>query len=98
MDEPNAEPAAPVACGAEPPALRELKGLVAKAKRGDVTVLPRIREILDHHAEVWQHLGDVDRLVTRAWAERLGGDAFSTEVIKRKAEQLRSELEGDSPT
>ena len=35
--------------------------LVGKAQGGDATVLPRLRQVLGEHPEVWQHLGDVGR-------------------------------------
>jgi hypothetical protein len=58
-----------------------------------------MRAILDGHPEVWQSVADLERVVVRSWAELLGGDdPFSVEAVRRKAESLRAELEGDSPT
>lgn len=83
----------------QPTAATELKGLVERAKSGDVTALPRLRELLDQHPEVWQHVGDLERIVVRSWADLLAGDnPLALEAIKRQAEQLRAELEGKSPT
>ncbi len=66
---------------------------------GDVHVLRRIRQLLDEHPEVWQHAGDLDRIVVRSWADLLGGNnPVSVESIKRQAEQMRTELEGDNPS
>jgi hypothetical protein len=51
------------------------------------------------HPEIWQTAGDLERLVVRSWAALLGGDdPFSIEAVRRKAESLRVELEGDDPT
>ncbi|MFO0822826.1 MAG: hypothetical protein U0792_06860 [Gemmataceae bacterium] len=95
LDLPKIEPEAPP----EPPVFVELRKLVAKAKKGDVTALPRIREILDTHEDIWKHVGDVERLVTKAWAEELGGrNPIGVESIRRKADEMRRELEGESPT
>jgi hypothetical protein len=61
--------------------------------------LPRLRAILDEHPELWQHAGDLEKVVVRAWVELLaGGDPLSAEAIRRKADQLRAELEGDNPS
>ncbi len=95
LDLPKIEAVAPP----ESPVFVELRDLVAKAKNGDVTVLPRIREILDAHEDIWQYVGDVERLVTKAWAEQLGGgDPVGVESVRRQADQMRRELEGESPT
>ena len=83
----------------EPPGLTEIRTLVQRARRGDAGVLPRLRQILDEHPEVWQVLGDLEKVVVRAWAGLLGGeDPLATESIRRKAEKLRADLEGDTPT
>src|SRR5262249_34909262 len=77
----------------------ELRGLVQKAKAGDVSVLPRMRAILDGHPEISEMIGDLEKVVVRSWAELLGGDdPLSVEAVRRKAEQLRAELEGEAPT
>ena len=83
----------------EPAVAAELRRLVQQAKAGDVTVLPRLRQFLDQHPAIWETVGDLERVVVRAWAELLGGDdPLSTEAVRRKAESLRAELEGDNPT
>src|SRR5437879_5194956 len=84
---------------AQPPVAAELRDQVKRAKAGDVSVLPRLREILDKYPAVWQHAGDLEKVVVRAWVDLLAdGDVLSAEAVKRKAEQLRADLEGDSPT
>ena len=82
-----------------PPVVAELRALVQQAKAGDVSILPKLRAILDEHPEIWQHAGDLEKVVVRAWVELLaGGDPLGAEAVRRKADQLRAELEGDSPT
>jgi hypothetical protein len=72
---------------------------VVRARAGDASVLPRLGEVLDGHPEVWRHGGDLERAVVRAWAELLGGgDPLSMEAIRRKADELRSQLAGEAPT
>jgi hypothetical protein len=72
---------------------------VAQAKKGDVNALPRLRVLLDEYPIVWEHVGDLERIIVRAWTEQLAGrDPASFEVVTRKTEQLRAELQGDDPT
>lgn len=83
----------------EPAAAAEMRALVARAKSGDASVLPRLRAVLDTIPEIWSHLGDTTRQVQQAWAQRLsGGDPLALESVKRQAEHLRAELEGAHPT
>src|SRR5450755_3330877 len=59
---------------AEPPEAAELRVLVQQAQKGDTSTLPRIRQILDDHSEVWHHVGNLGLLVERAWLSLLTGD------------------------
>src|SRR5262249_44086115 len=55
--------------------------------------------LLDRHPAIWATVGDLDRIVVRAWAELLGGDGpLGVEAVRRKAEAFRAELEGEAPT
>jgi hypothetical protein len=78
--------------------LTELRALSDQAKRGNALALARLRALLDEHPEVWQHAGDLEKIVARAWLELLGDDPLTTAAVRRRAEKLRSELEGESPT
>lgn len=83
----------------DPAIIDELMALVAKAKAGDASVLPRLRAILDGHPEILEHIGGLERSVTRAWAEAFGnGDPLTLEVIQRQAAVMRADLEGEAPT
>lgn len=88
----------PTRPGVEPAVGAELRSLVQKAQAGDVSVLPRLRQILDTHPEIWQHGGDLEKIVVRGWVDLLSGnDPLSKETVLRKAEQLRADLEGENP-
>jgi len=83
----------------EPTIVRELRELVQKAKAGDASVVSRIRQILDEHPVVWQHMGNVARLAQEAWVHLLAGsDPLTAESIRRKAAEMRDELSGENPT
>jgi hypothetical protein len=83
----------------EPPVSVELRALVQQAQGGDPTALPRIREILDHHPEVWQHLGDLSALAERAWIAVIAADhPLAVEAMRRSMAELRTDLAGEHPT
>jgi hypothetical protein len=89
----------PSGVSAEPAVAAELRKVTAQARAGDASALPRLRRLLDGHPEIWERAGDLERVVVRAWAELLAvGDPVALEAVRRKAEQLRAELEGDAPT
>jgi hypothetical protein len=82
-----------------PAVAAELRDLVQQAKAGDVSVLPRLRALLDGRPEIWKCIGDLERIVVRSWVELLAGDdPLSREAIRRKVEEFRAELEGNAPT
>jgi hypothetical protein len=83
----------------EPPVKRELQDLVARAKQGDATALPRLRALLDAHPEVWQTVGNLARYVEAAWIDLVAGDdPLFRESMKRQAGALREALSGPHAT
>lgn len=83
----------------EPPLLAELRALNRRAKQGDASALPRLREILTEHPAIWRHAADLEKVVVREWSELLAGDdPLSREALRLKAEELRAQLEGEQPT
>jgi hypothetical protein len=84
---------------AEPAAVTELRALSRRAQAGDPAALPRIRDILDAHPEVWRYVGDLAALAERVWAEVLAaGDPLAAESMRRTAAALRAELAGEHPS
>jgi hypothetical protein len=54
---------------------------------------------LNAHPEVARHAGDLERIVTKAWIELLtNNDPLSVETVRRIVDELRAELQGDTPT
>jgi hypothetical protein len=83
----------------EPAVVVELRTLVQQAQGGDPAVLPRIRQILDDHPEVWQHLGDLSTLAERAWISVLAGDnPLAVEAMKRTVAEMKADLAGEQPS
>jgi hypothetical protein len=83
----------------EPAVAAELATLVERARRGDPTALPRLREILDQHPEVWQHMGNLSALAEQSWFAVLAADnPLGIESLKRTVAVMKADLTGDRPT
>lgn len=55
--------------------------------------------IQDQYPEIAEHVGDLEKILVRTRSEKLAGsDPASFEVLCRKAEKMRTELEGEDPT
>lgn len=81
-----------------PAALDGLRALVEKARSGDESALPEIREHLDIHPELWEHYGDLAAHASRAWVETIAGNNIHfREAILKKAASMRDELQGENP-
>jgi hypothetical protein len=75
-------------------ALNEIRLVVGRAKKGDTTALPRLRELLDTHPILWQRYGNLGAQAEQLWiALAAGPDKYLHECLVRKAEAMRQELE-----
>ncbi len=82
-----------------PKVVDEIRAVVNRAKTGDTTVLPRLRELLARYPELWQRYGDLATQAQMAWANlAAGSDLYLRESVLRMAEALREELAGSSPS
>ena len=76
-----------------------LESLVQRAQRGDESVLPELRQVLDAHPELWRRCGDLALQAQTAWLQLIGGkDLLLRESLQRKLEQLKVELAGTDPS
>jgi hypothetical protein len=74
-------------------AIAELRVLVAKAKGGDASVLPRLREYLQQAPQLWQNCGDLAQQSQAAWVRLLAGnDKHLQECVVQKINALKLEL------
>lgn len=77
----------------------QLAELVTKASRGDRSVLPAMRRVLDDKPELWQFLGDLGHRSKMAWIDLASGEnELRRETLTRQVEALQRELEGPSPS
>jgi hypothetical protein len=76
-----------------------LNALVKQAQAGDAGAVPRLREILDEHPEIWHHVGDLSVMAERAWIAVLAAEhPLAVESMKRTIEETKAELAGEHPT
>jgi hypothetical protein len=83
----------------EPPVVEDLNSLVKRARGGDETVLPQLREMLDTRPQLWQHYGNLAGHAREAWLRVISADDLALkESTARKAEDLMRELAGPEPS
>ena len=74
----------------EPGVLAEIRQVVDRAKRGDATVLRRLRELLVEFPTLAARYGDLA-------AQAAGPDLYLRECLLAKAAALKAELGGPAP-
>lgn len=69
--------------------------IVSRAEQGDATVLPVLRELLDHRDDLWREVGDLAIQAQRSLIRVASGhNLMLGESLERKASDLRKELAG----
>lgn len=77
----------------------ELEGLLERAQAGDRSTLPAIREMFDLEPGLWEANGDLARIAEDKLIDTATGDnLFFKEVLRRRVDQLKSELVGSNPS
>jgi hypothetical protein len=75
-----------------------LQAVVGRANAGDREALAELRLLLDTHPEIWRTMGDLSRLAELAWIDLVAaGNLLTAESVKRKIQDLKSDLSGPSP-
>jgi len=73
----------------------DVHAVLEAARRGDRTVLPVLRRLLDESPQIWHALGDLAGHAGRAWVDLAAGtDLALSESIVRKIAALKAELTG----
>lgn len=76
-----------------PDPLAEVREVVARAKAGDMSALPRLRALLDHNPELGRNYGNLGRQAEAAWVSlAAGSNLYLKETAGRAAEAQRAEL------
>ena len=77
----------------------ELARLVGRAERGDLTVLPALREALAANPNLWQTYGDLALQAEGALVRvAAGSNLLLAESLLLKLRALKAELGGESPS
>jgi hypothetical protein len=83
----------------KPLVLDDLNLLVQRAREGDESILPQLREMLDTRPELWQHYGNLAGHAREAWIRLISADDLALkESTSRKVQDLERELAGPEPS
>lgn len=75
----------------------EVNQILTRAKQGDQSVLPQLREVLDDYPELWQKAGDLGDWAREAIITFASNyDLTAEESMRRKMKMMQQELIGDS--
>jgi acyl-homoserine lactone acylase PvdQ len=81
------------------PPVERLEALVRRARQGDESVLPELRQLLDRCPELWKRCGDLAAQAQKAWIDLVGGvDLVCKESLQRQLDEMRLQLAGTDPT
>lgn len=73
--------------------------MIDRAKKGDRTALPRLREYLELNPSLWERPGNVGLQAQAAWIRLIAGpNLHLQEVTARKINAMKREYAGDAPT
>jgi hypothetical protein len=82
-----------------PEIVETIRAVVARAKAGDDSAVPLLRELLTKYPILWQRYGDLAAQAEGAWvALAAGQNLYLRESLARQAAALRQELAGPSPS
>jgi hypothetical protein len=77
----------------------ELARLLERARQGDATVLPALRQFLDETPALWRDYGDLAAKVRTLWVELVSGrNLLLAESLTRQLAALTTEMAGASPS
>jgi len=83
-----------------PQAVAGLREILERARRGDATVLPELREALRSRPDLVQYCGDLASIAERAWGDLVAGQNLVLgESVKLRLTRLKASLgNAGSPT
>ena len=81
------------------PNQEEFAELVKRANAGDDDALAMMRKTLDSNPEIWESVGNLATHAQLSMVKLIaGGNMLVSESLLRKAEQMKAELSGPSPS
>jgi len=83
----------------KPQDVQHLEALVKRARQGDESALPELRQLLDRCPQLWKRCGDLAAQAQQGWLNLVGGvDLLCKESLRRQLDEMRLELSGPNPT
>ena len=80
-------------------ALTPLDAMLIAARRGCKEILPKLRQTLKEHPELWQHFGNLALQTQESWLQLVSGrDLLLAEAMRRHLDAMRNELAGPKPS
>jgi hypothetical protein len=78
---------------------KQVRELIKCAEKGDESILPAIRELLDLDPSLVEGVGNLALQVQASWIKAYtGGNLVLVEAAERKMREMRDELAGPSPS
>jgi hypothetical protein len=75
-----------------------LQKILERARQGDQTVLPALKEALDDNPGIWRDCYDLVAMSEQAWLNKIvGKDLLASQCLRRHIEQLKLDLVGPAP-
>ncbi|HEY2158713.1 MAG TPA: hypothetical protein VGH33_23985, partial [Isosphaeraceae bacterium] len=82
-----------------PEVIPEIRAVVERAKAGDPSALPRLRELLAEFPVLVAHYGNLAAQAEVGWADLAAGpNLYLRETLLARAAAMRDELSGPSPS
>jgi len=80
------------------PQVERLEALVKRARQGDESALPELRQLLDRCPLLWKRCGDLAAQAQKGWLNLVGGiDLVYKESLRRRLDEMHQELSGVNP-
>jgi len=81
------------------PEIEDYSEVIDRAEQGDRSVLPRLREILEHYPDIADELGDLTKMARFALRSRCRSDGLLLgEALEAREASLSAEIAGPNPT
>jgi hypothetical protein len=75
-----------------------LQAVLERARQGDQTVLPQLRQLLDDNPHIWLNCHSLVAMSEQAWLDAMAGkDLLFSQSVRRQVEQLKLDLVGPTP-
>ena len=76
-----------------------LQAILERARQGDQSVLPQLKQVLDDNESLWRDCYDLVAMSEQAWLDKIvGKDLLASQSFRRHVVQLKLDLVGPSPT